>query len=181
MVLEKMDEVFAPFAQRDLSGVEYGVRERVEPLAASRGEAFVGLYPVFPLPVSLDAGAPAVRACLYGDGVDEPYLRRACLGMLLDVPSHEVLLEEKPGRAAQKDGLRVDSVLSHVFAVSASSEAGAGKRRNLRVQRRAPGSGETSDGIRLRTSSKSAWSGSGNIMNQRRGLFKKPACALFAF
>ena len=168
MVLKQMDEVFRPFGERDLPRVEYGVRERVEPPAAPRVEALEGLDAVlspaaFPYP-----GAAASRASLDGDGVDEAYLGRSGLRVLLDVPPDDVLLDEKPGRTAQKDGLGVDLVLFHASPFP-------------RVRRRAPGSGETSDGIRLRTCSKSAWFGSEHIINGGFPLFKNHACALFAF
>ena len=168
MVLEEVDEVLRPFGERDLPRVEYGVGERVEPLPASRVEAFVCLDAVLASAAFPDARAPAVRASLYGDGVYEAYLGRPGLRVFLDVPPDDVLLDEKPGRTAQKDGLGVDLVLFHVSPFP-------------RVRRRAPGSGETSDGIRLRTSSKSASLGSENIINGGGRLFKNHAGALFAF
>ena len=100
--------------------------------------------------------------------IDEADFRRAGLRVLLEVPSHHVLLDEKTGGASQKDGPRIHSVLFHVSPFP-------------RVRRRAPGSGETSDGIRLRTSSKSAFRGSGNIISETGGLFKNHACAPLAF
>ena len=167
MVLKQMDEVFRPFGERDLPRVEYGVREWIEPPAAPLGGALVRLDPVAPPAALPDARAPAVRASLYGDGVYEAYLGRPGLRVLLDVPPDDVLLDEKPGRTAQKDGLGVDLALFHVSPFP-------------RVRRRTPGSGETSDGIRLRTCSKSAWFGSEHIINGGFPSFKNHACALFA-
>lgn len=132
MVLEEVDEVLRPFGERDLPRVEYGVGERVEPLPASRVEALEGLGAVLAPAKPPYSGAAASRAPLDGDGVDEAYLGRSGLRVLLDVPPDDVLLDEKPGRTAQKDGLGVSLVLLFIFR--RFREFGGGRREAAKPQ-----------------------------------------------
>ena len=143
MVLEEVDQVFRPFAQGYLPGVEDRVGEGVEPPSAGRGKALVRLHAVAPLAELPNPWASAVRAPEYGDRVYESGFEGTGLRVLLQVPPHRVGLDEKARRAAQKDVADIDFALFHFSPFP-------------RVRRRAPGSGETSDGIRLRTCSKAA-------------------------